>query len=118
MIIIKMPVGRLRAQKLFELTEDFVFWSTLIRKNTTIPKGFICDFESVPFLRGTCRTAGLIHDYLCRIDSVPVVTKKEAALIYKEALQYYKQPWWKVYVKYLTVRIAKGYFHKRKTIWQ
>lgn len=116
MYILEMPTGILREKRLFELIKNFGFYSKVLKKNVVIPTGFLCDFESVPLLQGTARTAGLIHDYLCRIDSDPVVTKKKAALVYKEALIYLHQPRCKVFIKYWAVRIAVGYFHKKAVL--
>ena len=66
----------------------------------------------------------MIHDYLCRIDSVPVVAKKQAAEVYYEimecrdglpdkettlgAVSLFFRRW----IKYGVVRVWPGYFHK------
>jgi len=90
----------------------------------TVPKGFIYDHESVPLIKGTSNRAGCIHDYLCRFDSKPIVTKSEAATVYFEAMecidgtredQGYGRSfdrWWRRWVKSFAVRVAIGYFHR------
>lgn len=116
MIIKHMPVGTFLGERLFTLTEIFRFYSDETGQWSAIPIGFTCDLESIPWLRGLCRTGGLIHDYVCRIDSDPVVSKKVGALVYREALYYFNHPRWKVEGKYWAVRMAWGYFHKKKVI--
>jgi hypothetical protein len=90
-----------------------------------IPVSFVQDLESVPWFRGTNNRAGLIHDYLCRIDSIPVVTRSVAAAVYYEFLRhcYGEDPrnskWlWatkkylRSWIKWGVVYVAPGYFHK------
>jgi hypothetical protein len=95
-----------------------------LREYVTIPAGFVQDLESVPLIRGTNARGGLVHDYLCRIDSDPVVTKAQAAEIYYEIMIYCyaldtKRRWWndllelvQAKTKWAIVRVAWGYFHK------
>ncbi|MCD6161004.1 MAG: DUF1353 domain-containing protein [candidate division Zixibacteria bacterium] len=113
MITKSMPVGTFENKKLFTLTEPFWFYSSVLGLWVKIPVGFTCDLESIPLIRGLCRTGGLIHDYLCRTDSDPIVTKKQAADVYRETLRYFGHPAWKIRIKYWTVRWAWGYFHKK-----
>jgi len=89
----------------------FVYYSDLLDKTINIPIGFVFDYESVPLIKGTSKRGGAVHDYLCRIDSVPVVTKKIAADVYFEAMTVRKNSWWRRYIKYWAVRAAWGYFH-------
>jgi len=114
MLINHMPRGELKGARLFTLTKPFWFYSNVLEARVIIPIGFTCDFESIPFLRGLCRTGGIIHDYLCRYDSEPIVTKKQGADVYREALRYFKHPEWKISIKYWAVRMAWGYFHKKR----
>ncbi len=86
-----MPESRVIDYKRSALTKPFYFESDILKKlglryKVFIPIDFEMDWESVPFIKGTSKIAGLIHDYLCRKDSNPVVTKKIAAMIYKEFL--------------------------------
>ena len=94
----------------------FVYYSDILNKIIEIPIGFVFDYESVPLIKGTSKRGGAIHDYLCRIDSIPVVTKKVAAEIYLEAMTARKNPWGRRYIKYWAVRIAWGYFHVLKVL--
>lgn len=117
-----MPVTQVVKQnsKYSQLTEDFYFQSDVLVDEIDeikIPKGFTMDWESVPIIRGTSKVAGLIHDYFSRIDSIPVVTKKQAANLYLEFMKYRKISYIRRYIKYWAVRMAPGYFHKKNTSW-
>jgi len=115
--IYSMPVSRTLDYKFSELTEEFYFFSDIVGHGV-IPKGFVCDWESVPLFKGTSKVGGLMHDYYCRRDSVPVVTKKVAADIYLEFMKHRKSSWWRSYGKYWVVRFAPGYFHKKLVDWK
>ncbi len=101
------------------LHEDFKYFSDYLNLTLIIPKGFIYDHESIPIIKGTSNRAGLIHDYLCRYDSIPIVTKQDAANVYFEAMECRDLDtgggfgkWWRRWVKSTAVRVAVGYFHK------
>ncbi|MCK9437462.1 MAG: DUF1353 domain-containing protein [Synergistaceae bacterium] len=102
--------------KYSRLLAPYRYKSTVLGCTVTVPKGFVYDHESVPIIKGTSHRGGLIHDYLCRIDSKPVVTKKQAADVYLEVMEFRENPWWRRYVKYWVVRFAFGYFHKFKVM--
>ena len=110
-----------------QLTEQFGFHSDVLQCSIYVPIGFITDFESVVLFRTTNKRAGTIHDYLCRIDAVPTVTKSLAAKVYLEAmttrdkLYYSKRPWyfrsWLFVYRHFksrVVRMAWGYWHKHR----
>jgi len=94
-----------------------------IKNRLEIPAGFVHDYESVPLFKGTSKTGGVVHDYLCRADSIPLVTKKIAADCYFEVmensdrrkaegnLQLIKY-WIRRWAKYTAVVFAPGYFHR------
>jgi hypothetical protein len=109
--------------RLVRLLEPFTFYSEVLGRLVTIPAGFVFDLESVPLLRGTNPEAGAVHDYLCRIDSDPVVSKTVAAQVYQELQDYYDEQesgnwlnrawdWIRRQVKTGVVIVAPGYFHK------
>ena len=112
-----------------QLTESFGFYSTILGCSIWIPTDFITDFESVILFRTTNKRAGAIHDYLCRIDAVPSVTKSLATKVYLEAmttrdkLYYSKKPWyfrsWLFVYRHFKsriVRMAWGYWKKHKVL--
>jgi len=94
----------------------FRYKSDILNKIIKIPIGFVFDYESVPIIKGTSKRGGAVHDYLCRIDSIPVVTKKVAANVYLEAMTVRKNTWWRRYIKYWAVRAVRGYFHVFKVL--
>lgn len=106
------------------LYAPFAIWSDVLGCKVEAPAGFVHDYESVPVIKGTSRRGGVIHDYLSRKDSVPVVTKKQAADVYLEimacrdglsdkggalgAINLFARRWF----KYGVVLVWPGYFHK------
>lgn len=109
--------------KIVQLICDFHFHSSILDRWCMIPKGFVYDEESVPLIKGTNPEAGAIHDYLCRIDSDPVVSKGIAADVYQEFQDYYdcqesgnifNRIWDSIrrFVKTSVVKLAPGYYHK------
>jgi hypothetical protein len=110
------PITQIIDFKRSRFTKSFYFQSDILKRDCIIPIGFEMDWESVPIIKGTSKIAGAIHDYLCRIDSDPVVTKKIAADVYKEFLVFRGASWWRWRAKYWAVRIAIGYFHKMRVL--
>ena len=106
------------------LHAPFAIWSKVLGCKVEAPAGFVHDFESVPIIKGTSKRGGVIHDYLSRKDSKPVVTKAEAAEVYLEvmacrdglpdrdtplgAVSLFMRRW----IKYTVVRVWPGYFHR------
>ena len=121
----KLIVECLIGSKYIRLNEPFTYYSEYLNLLILIPADFICDFESVPLIKASSRHAGVIHDYFCRKDSRPIVTKQEAATLYLEAQTYrdsllddgfmlnrFIRRWFKT----LIVRVVPGYFHKHKVL--
>ena len=98
--------------KYVRFKEPFTMYSRILRQDFTIPEGFVCDRESIPFLKGTSIRGGYAHDYFYRTDSVPVVDKETAAAIYLDIMDQRGNAWWRRYIKYWVVRIWPGYFHR------
>lgn len=111
-----MPVMRMINRKSFVFVEPFFFYSDILGRMCEIPPGFETDLESVPIFRGTSPVSGIIHDYLCRTDSDPVVTKKIAADVYMEFLKLRGTGFLRRHLKVAAVRMAPGYFHKHKVL--
>ena len=111
-IVGEMPVTQVVNYRYSRLMENFYFYSRILDGFCIIPKGFVSDWESIPLFRGTSKVSGLIHDFLSRKDSIPIVTKKQAARVYLEFLKYRGTPYMIRYAKYWAVRMATGYFHK------
>lgn len=98
-----------------QLTSRFIIWDAILG-TIIVPKGFICDYESVPLIRGSSKRAGVIHDYLYRIDSVPRVSRHAADRMYLRIMKFLKVSWPRRIVKYNAVRFFGGdSYHKLKT---
>ena len=74
-----------------------------------VPAGFVTDFASVPWglwnifpKWGRYSKAAVVHDYLYRSKTV---TRKEADLIFKEAMMVLGVPQWQVNLMYWGVRL-------------
>lgn len=122
-LIVKCFIG----SKYNMLMNPFTYYSEYLDRLITIPIGFICDFESVPLIKATSKHSGVIHDYFCREDSIPRVTKQQAAILYLEAQAFRDSlivtgylskfdKWFRRQFKTLIVRVAPGYFHKHKVL--
>lgn len=109
------------------LVMPFGFYSDVLKCEVWVPVGFVCDLESVPGLRGTSPRGGVAHDYTVRVDSVPRVTKKQAAAVYREVSGYLyneraktrrAKAWGfiKSWAKWAVVCVAPGYFHKHRVL--
>jgi hypothetical protein len=128
-ILTKLIVEDIDNCKFVRLHDPFIFRSEVLQKaglesRVIVPTGFVYDEESIPIVRGSNKRGGTAHDYLCRIDSIPIVTKAQAAAVYKEVMQYCYEidrerekwqklkDWTRTWIKWGVVRVAFGYFHK------
>jgi len=95
-----------------QLIESFFFHDKLIGI-ASAQAGFICDYESVPLIRGTSKRAGVIHDYFYRFDSKPVVNKETADKLYLKFMKSLGVGFTKRWGKYLAVKwFGASSFHK------
>lgn len=105
------------------IVQPFRYYSDILGREVEVPTGFICDYESVPLIKGSSKRGGVLHDYFCRKDSDPVVTKQQAASLYLEAQAcrddllnegFFQRIWRKMARNFKTVvvRVVPGYFHK------
>ena len=99
--------------RIIRLTDDFKVYSAVIGRTITVPNGFTCDGESVFFKSST--EAGVVHDYLYRKDSDPIVSRKIADEIFYE-MSLLDDCWMVVCLaKWLVVRTVAGrFYHKLK----
>jgi len=120
-LIVKDIIG----SRYVELYLPFSYYSKILDKVVVIPEGFICDYESVLFIKSTSKVGRVVHDYWCRKNSDPIVTKQQAADLYLEVQKcrdnILNGGWFARFnrscrrnVKTLVVRAVFGYFHKLK----
>ena len=112
-------------ENLWELEDDLNYQSDLAGV-VHIPAGFICDMAStrhiplVSFIWGSrAHREGILHDYLYRINSVPVVSFAMANAVFIEAMESRAKSFWVRYPMFWGVWLG-GYFsyHKKKVDWK
>jgi len=109
---------------LWRLLAPLVYKSKLLDTFILIPTGFETDLASVPrvpivywFWGGRVHREAVLHDYLFRINSVPVVSFKEANQAFLEAAKSRHKHWLIRYPMYWGVCIGgKSSYHKKKVL--
>jgi hypothetical protein len=105
----------------WRLNAPLVYESDIVSR-IEVPKGFETDFASVPRVPVVYTAWGdrahreaVLHDYLYRTDSIPIVTYSQANSIFKEAMVSTGKPFRIYYWMYLGV-VLGGWtsYHKRK----
>ena len=123
--ITELEIG-LKNEGVWVLKKPLVYYSTLLKYKSkqpqvVVPEGFECDLASVPRIPfvfaawgGRVHREAVIHDYLYRIDSNPVVSFSIANRVFLEAAELRKKPWIVRWPMFFGVTIG-GYFsyHKR-----
>ena len=108
---------------IYILDTDLVYNSKILDRTVRVPKGFYTDLASVPrmpiaywFYGGRSHREAVIHDYLYRLDSDPVVTCMMANKVFLEAMKVRGKSLWKVaYPMYVGVCLGGWLlFHKKK----
>ena len=91
--ITDLVIELLDEDKIWVLHEPLSYWSELLKCQITVPTGFQTDLASVPRVPilyvkwgNRAHREAVIHDYLYRIDSIPVVTFDQANNVFKEAM--------------------------------
>jgi hypothetical protein len=103
------------------LHEPLVYDSKLLNCRITVPEGFQTDLASVPrvpilYLKWGNRAhrEAVIHDYLYRIDSIPIVTFSQANKVFREAMIARGKPEDIHEGMYQGVRLGgKSHYHKK-----
>ena len=107
--------------KIWELLSPLRYYSEILQCEIEVPTGFQTDLASVPrvpvfyyFWGARCHREAVVHDYLCRIDSDPVVGLDTANAVFQEAMGVRGKP------RYISKPMYWGvcagtwkYFHKR-----
>lgn len=109
-------------ESIWILVSDLVYYSPLLKSNIIIPAGFETDLASVPripfvfwFWGGRAHRESILHDYLYRIDSKPVVSFWTANKLFLEAMESRGKPRRIRWPMFLGVTIG-GYwsYHKKR----
>jgi len=111
-------------ESVYQLDADLVYDSELLKQIVIVPKGFYTDLASVPrmpiaywFYGGRSHRESVIHDYLYRVDSDPIVTCMVANNVFLEAMKARGKSLGVAYPMYWGV-CALGWtqFHKKKVV--
>lgn len=88
------------SDKIFVLQSPLVYYSDLIGP-VRVPEGFQTDFASVPRIPfvyvawgDRAHREGVVHDYLFRSDSKPIVPFMTANAVFLEAMSCRGKPWY------------------------
>jgi len=108
-------------EKIHILNVPLVYYSEKMARTIIIPTDFNTDLSSVPrlpivywFWGGRAHREGVLHDYLYRKDSEPVVSFWMANSIFKEAMIARGKPFYVTYPMFSGVTVG-GYpsYHKK-----
>jgi len=111
--------------KVFELTAPLIYQSDILGGfKVTVPIGFQSDGASVPRVPVAYMLFGdrahheaVIHDYLYRIDSVPLVSFKMANKVFLEAMECRGKSWFIRWSMYLGVKFGGLLsYHKKRVL--
>lgn len=106
------------------LNKPLFYYSSLLNRIIRVPDEFNTDFSSVPrvpiaywFWGGRSPREAVVHDYLFREDSIPLVPFDIANKVFKEAMQSRKKSRFIVWPMYLGVKFfAGGCYHKKRVL--
>jgi hypothetical protein len=109
------------SDKVWKLDAPLIYESDLVGQ-IEVCKDFECDFASVPRIPivyelwgNRAHRAATLHDWLYRVDSIPLVSRSQADGVFKEAMQATGQPWKIWFPMWLGVRMGSiPYWHKKK----
>lgn len=116
--MVNEELGECNGKTIYRLREDLIFVDGL--KRIIIPAGFQHDLASVPRVPIAYMAWGdkahreaCLHDYLYRIDSFPIVSRKEADNYFKMAMISRGQPFRIYWPMWMGVRLGGRFsYHK------
>ena len=112
---------RLRDNKIWVLDSSLAYESNLVGK-IEVPSRFETDFASVPRLPiiyllwgDRAHRKAVLHDYLYRMDSIPLVSFSTANKVFLEAMKIREKKWFVRWPMFLGVKFGgHSSYHKRK----
>ncbi|OIO75491.1 MAG: hypothetical protein AUJ85_03035 [Elusimicrobia bacterium CG1_02_37_114] len=112
---------RLRDNKIWVLDSSLAYESNLVGK-IEVPSRFETDFASVPRLPviyllwgDRAHREAVLHDYLYRMDSIPLVSFSTANKVFLEAMKIREKNWFVRWPMFLGVKFGgHSSYHKRK----
>jgi len=112
---------RLRDNKIWVLDSSLAYESNLVGR-IEVPSRFETDFASVPRLPviyllwgDRAHREAVLHDYLYRMDSIPLVSFSTANKVFLEAMKIREKSWFVRWPMFLGVKFGgHSSYHKRK----
>jgi len=112
---------RLRDNKIWVLDSSLAYESNLVGR-IEVPIRFETDFASVPRLPviyllwgDRAHREAVLHDYLYRMDSIPLVSFSTANKVFLEAMKIREKNWFVRWPMFLGVKFGgHSSYHKRK----
>ena len=113
-----------REDKIWIVTQPLNYYSTLLDQTITVPTLFETDLASVPrfpfvymLWGGRAHREGVLHDYLYRKDSDPVVTFMMANRIFLSAMKSRNKPFFRRYFLFFGVCIGGYFCYHKKSVY-
>lgn len=119
---------KLKGDKIWVLTEPLIYqsdllWAAYRTDYVFVPPGFETDLASVPrvpvaywFWGGRAHREGVLHDYLYRKDSIPVVSLSTANEVFLEAMESRGKSWGVRYPMYWGVCVGGAPCYHKKMV--
>jgi len=112
--------------KYWKLIQSLLYKSDILQCVVEIPFNFITDLASVPripiaywFWGGRVHREAVLHDYLYRIDSIPVVSFSIANKVFLEAMKARGKTFYVRYPMYTGVVIGgQSSYHKKEVFYE
>uniref|UniRef100_A0A6M3IV19 DUF1353 domain-containing protein n=1 Tax=viral metagenome TaxID=1070528 RepID=A0A6M3IV19_9ZZZZ len=105
------------------LNKPLGYYSSMLKLLITVQAGFETDLASVPRLPitywlwgGRAHREGVLHDYLYRVDSIPVVKRSVADKVFLEAMKSRGKPRRVRWPMYLGVRLGGWTAYHKKCV--
>jgi hypothetical protein len=123
--LVAMRVGSLDDEAVWELHEKFIYEASDGYQNALIivPRGFQTDFASVPRIPlaylaagNTAHEAAVVHDYLYREGSRPVMSRELADKVFLAVMEEMGVDAWRRISMYRAVRMFAGHTWKRRSV--
>jgi hypothetical protein len=107
----RLHVEVLDASGMFQLCDDFIYYSDILKRDIVVPKGFETDFASIPWflhsivqVNSKHRRAAVVHDYLCVFKKEEGINQECADQIFREAMRELDVRWSQRGAMYKAVR--------------
>ena len=109
---------------LWQLHRNLIYQSDLLARTFVVPKGFVTDLASVPRIPivyqawgGRCHREAVVHDYLYRIDSKPLVSFMMANRVFLEAAEARGKSPFIRYPMFWGTCLGWMSYHRKKVSW-